>query len=348
MRMKLLRVEESKMAYRRFGLAMMCSSALSACASLSAPETPLIGGGDVAPVVTEHSFGLKCLGQLIEDGDRPALVVHVDRIRDRTIPPRLNDDARLSQAGEWLFHTAISKMETPRVRSTLSGSSKLKREPGRLTISGAWTQDDEVLRRQDGDIDGEVGRFRFGLDREQRYDYIAGDFTSSSGDVVTFASAIGVMLASGEFGARLLVENSGDFVDVEFEKRWADGPQMAQRRIAEAAALVHIARHYAIDYQPCLAAGWSAASSYRQSLKDFADMAKVERQKKLQEELNALGYDAGAADGVWGAASMKALMRYQTENNLPVTGRPSAVIYALIAADSSASAASQSKIASAE
>lgn len=332
------------MTFQKLGMAAVCSSALSACANFGAPETPLIGGGEVTPVVTEHSFGLKCLGQLIEDGARPALVVHVDRIRDRTIPPRLNDDARLSQAGEWLFHTAISKMETPLVRSTLSTSKEEKREPGRMTISGAWTQDDEVLRRKDGDIDGEVGRFRFGLDRKQRYDYIAGDFTSSSEGVVTFASAIGVMLASGEFGARLLVENSGDFVDVEFEKRWADGPQMAQRRIAEAAALVHIARHYEIDYRPCLETGWSAASFYRQSLEDYAGMTKTERQMRLQEELKALGHDVDA-DGVWGTASMKALMAYQAKKNLPVTGRPSAVIYALVAAD--ARATTPAKIASA-
>lgn len=317
----------------RAGVLSLCAASLSACATLEGPTSPMIGRGEVAPVVTEHSFGLRCLGQLIEESSNPPVVVHVDRIRDRTIPARLNDESRLSQAGEWLFHTAISKMETTRVRSTLSDSNSDKRKAGRLVISGAWTQDDEVLRRQNGDVDGEVGRFRFGIDRQQRYDYIAGDFTSSAGGVVTFASAIGVMLASGDVGARLLVENSGDFVDVEFERRWADGPQMAQRRIAEAATLVHVARHFGVDYKPCLETGWSAASFYRSSLDQYSAMAAPERNRNLQTKLSALGYDAGAADGAWGARSARALMRYQTDKSLPVTGRPSPVIYALIAAE---------------
>ena len=322
----------------RTGLSLLSAAALSACATLEGPTSPPLGRGEVAPVNTEHSFGLKCLGQLIEDTNRPPLIVHIDRIRDRTIPVRLNDESRLSQAGEWLFHTAIAKMETPQVRSSLSTSNADKRTPGRLILSGAWTQDDELLRRQDGDLDGAVGRFRFGVDRRQSFDYIAGDFTSSTGEdeVVTFATAIGVMLSSGDMGARLLAEFSGDVIDLEFEKRWADGPQMAQRRIAEAATLVHVARHFDVDYRPCLETGWSSASAYRRSLDAYAAMSGGERNKNVQSYLSALGYDAGVADGVWGAKSARALMGYQADKNLPVTGRHSAVIFALIVSDAQA------------
>lgn len=323
------------MAMYRTGLSLFSAAALSACASLEGPASPPLGHSEVSPVYTEHSFGLKCLGQLIEDTNKPPLIVHVERIRDRTIPTRLNDESRLSQAGEWLFHTAISKMETSRVRSSLSSSNSKKRREGRLVISGAWTQDDELLRRQNGDLDGEVGRFRFGVDRQARFDYIAGDFTSSTGEneVVTFATAIGVMLASGDVGARLLVEFSGDLIDLEFENRWADGPQMAQRRIAEAATLVHVARHFEVDYKPCLETGWSSTSTYRASLSDYEAMDTLEQHKSIQGHLSSLGYDAGAADGLWGAKSAKALMQYQADKSLPVTGRHSPVVFALIVSD---------------
>lgn len=307
------------------------SALSSACATLEPPETSRLGDGAVSPVMTEHSFGLRCLGQLIDDAGRPPVVVHVDRIRDRTIPPRLNDDGRLSQAGEWLFHTAISKMETERVRSTLkqSGSGR----EGRLLISGAWTQDDEVLRQNDGELDGRVGRFRFGLDNDRRFDYVAGDFTSSKSGVVMFASAIGVMLSSGDYGARLQVENSGDFVDVSFDRRWADGPQMAQRRIAEAATLVHVARYYNINYRPCLEAGWSTATFYREATDRYASAPKAERHKMMQQRLSDRGYDVGTVDGKWGRLSTTALMQYQMDKNLPATGRPSGVLYGILSAD---------------
>ncbi|MEM9494545.1 MAG: peptidoglycan-binding domain-containing protein [Pseudomonadota bacterium] len=303
----------------------------SACATLDAPETVGLGQGAVSPVMTEHSFGLKCLGALIDDAGVPPVLVHVNRIRDRTIPPRLNDDGRLSQAGEWLFHTAISKMETPRVRSTLKQSGAGKE--GRLLISGAWTQDDEVLRSDDGDIDGEIGRFRIGVDNDRRFDYVAGDFTSSKKGVVVFASAIGVMLSSGDYGARLQVENSGDFIDVSFDRRWADGPQMAQRRIAEAATLVHIARYYDINYFPCLEAGWATTTFYREAVERYAAASQTERNTMMQERLNARGYKVGSADGKWGRRSSAALMRYQIDRSLPVTGRPSDVLYGILSAD---------------
>lgn len=43
--------------------------------------------------------------------------------------------------------------------------------------------------------------------------------------------------------------------------------------------------------------------------------------KAIQTALNALGYDAGAADGVAGAATVQAIRDYQSENGLEATGR---------------------------
>ena len=149
---------------------------LSACNTFSpTPPGTFTGAADVTPVVTEHSFGLQCLGALIETSAQSPILVEVERIRDRTIPDRLNDAARLSQAGEWLVHTSISKMETGRVR-TVIGEGKRRSD---LTLSGAWTQDDELLRRSGGLASFGWIRGQLNLEGRQSYDYIAGDFVSS-------------------------------------------------------------------------------------------------------------------------------------------------------------------------
>ena len=248
--------------------------------------------------------------QATQRPSRP-VVVHVDRIRDRTIPNRLTRESRLSQAGEWLIHTAIAKMETERVRSTLSDSRKASGQSDRLAISGAWTQDDELMRQNLGD--GEVGSmsFMFGLGGSRRSDYIAGDFTSSVNDVVTFASAVGVMVGSGDVDAHLFVENSGEFLDISFERRWADGPQISQRRIAEAAILVHIAKYYELDYKPCLESGWSGPAQYEASVNRYRKATKQTQNIMTQTLLNDLGYDAGNPDGVWDERSTRAMSSYQ-------------------------------------
>ena len=87
-----------------------------ACSTVSPTPRALAGSNEVTPVVTEHSFGLQCLGSLIDQAGLPAIVVEVDRIRDRTIPERLSRPSRLSQGGEWRVVTDISKLETKRVR----------------------------------------------------------------------------------------------------------------------------------------------------------------------------------------------------------------------------------------
>ena len=308
--------------------------ALGACSSLEAkaPGT-FTGRAEVTPVMTEHSFGLQCLGALIEDSRLQPILVDVGRIRDRTIPNRLNDETRLSQAGEWLVHTAVSKMETPRVRTTIGKGAG----PTKLKISGAWTQDDELLRRSGGLagvgwITGQIN-----LSGRQSYDYIAGDFVSSENGVVLYSTAIGVMLGSRTAEATLLVENGDEFAEVGFNGRWADGPQLAQRRIAEAATLVHVANYYNIDYKPCLESGWGSPASFRQSLSSYDGMNNRDRMMAIQRNLSNLGYAPGAIDGQWGPTSRQALMQFQADQRIPATGKPTAVIYALTAKDNGTS-----------
>jgi len=47
-----------------------------------------------------------------------------------------------------------------------------------------------------------------------------------------------------------------------------------------------------------------------------------ERTRRLQAELNALGYDAGPPDGLWGPRTRSALEAFQLARALPVTARP--------------------------
>ncbi|MCE5308120.1 MAG: peptidoglycan-binding protein [Acidobacteriales bacterium] len=54
-----------------------------------------------------------------------------------------------------------------------------------------------------------------------------------------------------------------------------------------------------------------------------------ERYKEIQQALMQRGYLAGVATGVWDTSSMDAMKRFQKDQNLPLTGKPSGL--ALIA-----------------
>ncbi len=307
--------------------AVTATLSLAACGTLkkAVPQT-FSGMAEITPVVTEHSFGLQCLGSIIDESNLQPILIKVDKIRDRTIPARLNDRSRLSQAGEWLVHTAISKLETERVRSTIGKTDR----PRAITITGAWTQDDELLRRSGGL--GAIGWVtgKLTLRGRQSYDYIAGDFVTTQRGVVLFSTAIGVVLGSRSVDAKLFVENGDEFAEIGFEGRWADGPQLAQRRIAEAATLIHVANYYKLDYRPCLESGWGDPDTFRDSLASYASMRTRDRNLAVQTRLANLGYSPGSIDGLWGQTSRQALMAYQAANRLPATGKPSAVIFALL------------------
>ncbi|MCG8506076.1 MAG: peptidoglycan-binding protein [Sphingomonadales bacterium] len=303
---------------------------LSGCATLSPDQTDLATGGrPVMPVVTEHSLSLRCLGQLIDAGGFAPVTVYVDSIRDDTVP-RFFREQRLSKGGDWLMRTAISKMETPRVATSLYDPEDPAARADLLVISGAWTQDDRGVVKSEGGFRAAIGRFIASAGAERKLDMIAGDFASSVGGRITFASAVGLVLRSGEAEARLFVENGDDNAEVDIEHRWADGPQMAQRRIVEAAALVHIARYYDIDFRPCLEKGWGDPVRFKDALGEFRDLSDAERNRRMQSALNALGYDAGADDGIWGWRSQRALLAYAVDQGLPPLAEPSAVFYAFL------------------
>jgi hypothetical protein len=106
-----------------------------------------------------------------------------------------------------------------------------------------------------------------------------------------------------------------------------EGPQFAQRRIAEAAALVHVSRAFDIDYRPCIEMSWASSSAYQERLRAYLDKPRNERDRAVQQALREAGYKSGPADGIWGQNSARALMRFQSDRGLPVTGRPSAEAY---------------------
>lgn len=315
----------------KFSLSAIALAGLSACGSLDViePRDPgLNAKSEVTPVLTEHSFALQCLGSLVDESNVQPIVIEVDSIRDRTIPDRLNDLSRLSQASEWLVITAISKMETRRIRSTRDAEDSATRPA--FVIDGAWTQDDELLRQSGGlgDLEWLTGRLRLGADR--RFDYIAGDFVTEVDGVIEFSTAIGVFVGADDIEARLLVDDGVNSASVGFDARWADGPQLAQRRIAEAATLIHVARFFEIDYRPCLESGLGDPARYRASLQRFDSMSAHDRQRAAQSALAELGYNPGRIDGAWGDQSRGALMAFQAERGIPVTGELSSSVFALV------------------
>ncbi len=310
---------------------------VSACETLDAtlPQSPMrVGHADVTPVMTEHSFGLQCLGALIDEAEARPIVIEVDSIRDRTIPERLNDRSRLSQASDWLVITAISKMETPRVRSTRDSTYGEDEQRPAFKIDGAWTQDDELLRQSSGLGDLRWLTGRLNLEGERKFDYIAGDFVTERNGVIEFSTAIGVFVGADEVDARLLVDDGVNSAEIGFEASWADGPQLAQRRVAEAATLIHVARFYGIDYRPCLESGLGDPGHYRSSLDRYAKLDTHGRYRAAQSSLASMGLNPGSIDGVWGRQSRGALMAYQNQRGLPVTGTLSPAIFALLESDS--------------
>jgi len=108
---------------------------------------------------------------------------------------------------------------------------------------------------------------------------------------------------------------------------------MAQRRIAEAATLIHVARHYKIDFRPCLESGWADADGFRRSMEAYSAMPEHERDQLVEKRLATLGYDPGPADGRWDSRAARALTSYQVNRGLPPSGRISSAVFALIASD---------------
>ena len=285
----------------------------------------------VNPVMTEHSLALSCLGELIDRSGKPVLTVFVDDVPDTTVPRRF-DERRLSSGGAWWLHTAIDRLGTDKVRS--ADADRTRPRGNHIVLEGAWTQDDADVGRGGADASGRrrtgTGLFDLGFGLQRRTDLIAGDFMSSRGGHVLHASAISVAVNAADASFGLRIQDGRNTFGIELGKRSNDGPQFAQRRIAEAAVMVHVARAFDVDYAPCIELSSASPASYAASVQAYGRMLPADRHRAVQQALARAGHPAGAADGVWGEQSARALMRFQAAHRLPVTGRHSAEIYATL------------------
>lgn len=233
---------------------------LAGCASSPVDRGPAGQPARVAPVTTEHSEALACLGQMIDRKRAPRLTVFVADIEDRTVPERF-EGRRLSGGASWWLHTAIGKLGTDRVVSTLESPGKAVDTANHLVLSGAWTQDDMKVGKLGGELAAIVSKLGIGFGASRSFDVIAGDFVSSRQGRVVHASAISVAVSSRNAGFNLQVEDGDREFELDFSRSAKEGPQFAQRRIAEAAVMVHIARAFDVDYRPCIEPGGDPAGS---------------------------------------------------------------------------------------
>ena len=111
-----------------------------------------------------------------------------------------------------------------------------------------------------------------------------------------------------------------------------EGPQFAQRRIAEAAVLVHVARAFNIDYRECVTQDWANPKHYQQQMKAYLSAPVKDQHRWFQQALSEAGYDPGGIDGIWGRQSENALLAFQSSQGIAPTGMPSAQLYGLLLA----------------
>lgn len=315
-------------------ISAIATTLLSGCGHLSTNTQPSLYGSEVKPVVTEHSLALECLGDLIDAGDKPPVTVYITDIKDQTVPYRYRE-RRLSRGGAWWLHTAIVKLRSTRVASTLkSPTRKNIGDRNHLVLSGAWTQDDvEVGQSKRGlDLDNDGGgHFKvFDWQKDRHMSVIAGDFVTTVDDVVAHASAISLAIGGRRDGFDLRIDDGARSLDVGVISAVNEGPQFAQRRIAEAAVLVHVARAFDIDYRPCISEKGSNSGNYREQMRAYIAALPHQQFRQTQEALLSAGYDPGEIDGVWGERSRKALMLFQSANDVPITGIPSPELFGLL------------------
>jgi hypothetical protein len=314
--------------------AVIASSALliGGCSVPIVNDQPSSFRNDVNPVMTEHSLALECLGELIDQSGKPKLTVYVDTITDETVPPRF-EQRRLSHGGSWWLHTAISKIGSDRVVSSTTVPPRTS-PSNHIVLSGAWTQDDMAIGRADADLDGRAtsgsSRLDFFLGGRRNRDVIAGDFLTVRNGEVQHATAISLAVDGDRRGVGLDIRDGSSRFSIDFSRAVNEGPQFAQRRITEAAALVHIARAFQVDYTGCAEMAWARPSGHQALLAGYLAKSESDRYRAVQEALVKAGYRPGPVDGVWGPGSASALLKFQSDRGLPKTGRPSAEVFALL------------------
>ncbi len=68
---------------------------------------------------------------------------------------------------------------------------------------------------------------------------------------------------------------------------------------------------------------YSSASTTTSQSRNAVQAQRNELVTEIQKHLNGLGYKAGVADGVLGNKTEQAIMKFQMDNGLAVTGKPS-------------------------
>ncbi len=229
---------------------------LSGCHTLQTNPRVSQYESPVNQVMTEYSGILACLGEKIEAADVTPIEVYIRDIEDETVPTRFKE-RRLSKGAAWWFHTAIGKLETDKVTSITKRPPKKQRsKPDHIEISGAWTQDDSQIGVNSKNIgfDNLNGGIldRFGWFDRDEWSVIAGDFVSTIDGKVVHSSAIALTVKESGQDYNLRIEDGSRRFDFGFSSEANEGPQFAQRRIVEAATLVHISHTLQIDYGPCV------------------------------------------------------------------------------------------------
>ncbi len=313
---------------------IIIATAISAtgCSSLSSLnniDVTAISQEQVMPVMTEYSLGLACLGELIDQTGRPPLTIYVDDIKDRTVPDRF-EKRRLSHGAKWWIYTAINKIGSRLIHATTKKMTDSGQDSRHLVFSGAWTQDDVNVKKIGGGAKAKLGDFYIGIGASRTFDVIAGDFVSSINGKVLYASAISVAVGHDDTEALLKVEDRDNSFEVNVSNTLDEGPQCSQRRIAEAAVMIHLSRYFGVNPQSCIAAGWAAPQQFREKMDEYNSLSSRAKVKALQSALKQAGYHPGPVDGRWARRSAQALMRFQADQGYPVNGRRSALAYALL------------------
>ena len=309
-------------------------AALSGCSALSVNTQASQFETEVNAVMTEYSGVLQCLGSKIDELDVEPLFIYVREIDDETVPTRFND-RRLSKGAAWYIHTAIGKLETDKVISITQRPGRQERDnTNYMEISGAWTQDDEEIGVSDKNIGFDnlnVGILdRFGWFDRQQTSVIAGDFVSTMDDRVVHSSAISLAVKQNGRDYEMRIDDGSRRFDFGLRSDVNEGPQFAQRRIAEAATLVHISHSLEIDYRDCVNGKLKKPQEVRAAMQAYSAATQTEKFQLVQNALINAGYDPGTADGVWGPQSQAAMQEFQLDNDVLPTGIPTSNAYIML------------------
>lgn len=306
---------------------IIITTVFAGCAQLTPNRYASTYERQTSLVMTEYSNALQCVGELIDASPLPGMMVYVRDIDDETVPSRYRD-RRLSKGGAWWFHTAISKMQSRKVRSVIYRPTLEQRNSRQfMELTGAWTQDDAEIGKNSKNIGfnnlGNGILDRLGWSKSESISVIAGDFVSSVGGKVQFASAIALAISESGDDLELRIDDGSRRFDLALSNEVSEGPQFAQRRIAEAAALVHIAKAFELDYQSCMITSGNNPDEYRTVLNNYITASPQDQIKQFQSALKQQGYSPGKIDGVWGEQSKQALILFQQDNQLMPNGLPS-------------------------